>query len=309
MDKVLVIAGPTAVGKTNLSINLAKKLDGEIVSADSMQIYKGLNIGTAKPSFADRCGIVHHMMDVCEPYERFSVADYVKMATEIISDITSRSKLPIIVGGTGLYIDHLLYKTDFENGATDPEIRKELSRVAERDGGEGLKKILLEIDPDSAHRLHTNDIKRMIRAIEFYRVTGTTITEHNKQNSLNEKRYDFCFYVLSCDRPILYERIDSRVDKMMNDGLLDEARVVCRSDWFNSSTASQAIGYKEFLPFLNGEQPLDSCVSLLKQRSRNYAKRQLTWFRAKPEVTFLDVFGDVSPENRILAEFERNLNG
>ncbi len=309
MDKVLVIAGPTAVGKTQLSINLAKKLDGEIVSADSMQIYKGLNIGTAKPTLEERSGIPHHMMDLCEPFERFSVADYVKKATEIISDITSRSKLPIIVGGTGLYIDHLIYKTDFEIGDTDPAIREELSAVAEREGGEGLKKILYEIDPESANRLHINDIKRMIRAIEFYRVTGTTITEHNKQNNMNEKRYDFKFYVLSCDRPVLYERIDTRVDKMMQEGLLDEAKAVCQSGWFSSSTASQAIGYKEFLPYFNGECLLDFCVDLLKQHSRNYAKRQLTWFRAKKEAVFLDIFDEITPEKRIARDFERDLNG
>lgn len=309
MDKVLVIAGPTAVGKTSLSINLAKKLDGEIVSADSMQIYKGLDIGTAKPTLEERDGIVHHMVDVCEPFERFSVADYVGKATEIISDIHTRKKLPIIVGGTGLYIDHLLYKTDFERGETDPSIRLELSKLAEREGGEGLKKILYEIDPESAGRLHTNDIKRMIRAIEFYRVTGTTITEHNKENNLNEKRYDFKFYVLSCDRPVLYEKIDTRVDKMMEAGLLNEARDVCVSEWFTSSTAAQAIGYKEFLPYLNGEAPLDYCVDLLKQHSRNYAKRQLTWFRAKKEAEFLDVFDDTSPEKKIFSDFERELNG
>jgi len=296
MKKILVIAGPTAVGKTSLSISLAKALNGEIVSADSMQVYKSLDIGTAKPDIEERCGIIHHMLDVCEPSHRYSVAEYVKDATTCIDDICSRGKLPIVVGGTGLYIDHLLFETDFNEGNSDPSLRDELNRVAEEKGSAELKRILAEFDPDTAIRLHDNDTKRIIRAIEFYRVTGKTITDHNKDNTFTKKRYDADFFVLNCsDRNVLYDRINMRVDMMLRAGLVDEARRVCEADWFSDSTAAQAIGYKEFIPYFNNDKSLDDCVELLKQHSRNYAKRQLTWFRSKNDAVFLDILSDIQP--------------
>ncbi len=298
--KIIVIAGPTAVGKTALSVSLAKELDAEIVSADSMQIYKGLDIGTAKPTLDEMQGIPHHMIDVCDPWNRYSVADYVEVASRAIDDIITRGKTPIVVGGTGLYIDHLLYKTDFNEGEQDPVLRETLMKKAEQVGGAQLKAELAEFDPESAARLHDNDIKRIVRAIEFYKVSGITISEHNRKNQLIEKRYDFDFFVLTCDRTLLYERIDLRVDIMMQNGLLEEARQVCTSDWFSDSTAAQAIGYKEFIPYFNNDVELDRCVELLKQHSRNYAKRQLTWFRAKETAVFLDVFDKVSAYDRIL---------
>ena len=191
MKKVIVIAGPTAVGKTALSVSLAQRIDGEVVSADSMQIYKGLDIGTAKPTTQEMQGVVHHMMNVCEPWEKYSVADYVDEAIAAIDSIFDKGKIPIIVGGTGLYIDHLLFKTSFSEGDSDPALREALMQKARDVGGEELKKELALFDPESAARLHANDIKRIVRAIEFYRVSGTTISEHNKNNQLNEKRYDF----------------------------------------------------------------------------------------------------------------------
>ncbi len=302
MEKILVIAGPTAVGKTSVSISLAQKLDGEIVSADSMQIYKTLDIGTAKPSMDERCGIPHHMLDVCEPSVRYSVADYVEQASCVIRDIISRGKIPIVVGGTGLYIDHLLYETSFEEGNSDEEIRSRLTQKALEHGGAALKSELAQVDPESAERLHDNDIKRLVRALEFYYVTGKTITEHNKNNSFNVVRFPANYFVLhSEDRAFLYDRINLRVDIMMQNGLLEEAERVCNSNWFNDSTASQAIGYKEFLPYFKNESSLDSCVDLLKQHSRNYAKRQLTWFRAKKDAHFIDVNSQDSPFNQILS--------
>lgn len=301
MKKILVIAGPTAVGKTSLSISLAEALNGEIVSADSMQVYKSLDVGTAKPTLEERRGIAHHMIDVCDPSHRYSVAEYVRDAVKCIEDIHSRGKLPIVVGGTGLYIDHLLFETDFNEGDTDPVLRDELNRFVEEKGGTELKKILAEFDPETASRLHDNDTKRIIRAIEFYRVTGKTISEHNQTNSFTKKRYDADYFVLNCsDREALYNRINMRVDTMLNEGLLDEARFVCCADWFSDSTAAQAIGYKEFVPFFSGSASLDSCVELLKQHSRNYAKRQLTWFRAKKDAVFLDVLGDTSPYETVI---------
>lgn len=302
MNKILVITGPTAVGKTALSISLARLLNGEIVSADSMQVYETLDIGTAKPSFEERQGIPHHMLDVCPPSRRYSVADYVDDSVRCIDDILSRGKLPIIVGGTGLYIDHLIYETDFNEGDTDLVLRDQLSEIAKEKGGAELKKILAEFDPETALRLHDNDVKRLIRSIEFYRVTGKTISEHNKNNSFGKKRYDAGFFVLTCsDRAVLYDRIDLRVDMMIEQGLLDEAKRVCSSDWFDGSTAAQAIGYKEFVPYFNADSSLDSCVELLKQHSRNYAKRQLTWFRAKKDAVFIDILDRVNPLEAILS--------
>jgi tRNA dimethylallyltransferase len=306
MKKIIVISGPTAVGKTSLSIELSKSLNGEIVSADSMQVYKGLDIGTAKPTYSERQGIPHHMLDVCSPDHRYSVAEYTQDAVRAIDDIHSRGKLPIVVGGTGLYIDHLLYITDFQEGESDPMLREKLTSRAIVEGGAVLKKELSEFDPETASRLHDNDIKRIVRAIEFYSVTGKTISEHNKENSFVKKRYDADFYVLNCDRKELYDRINLRVDKMMEDGLIKEAERVCSAVWFADSTASQAIGYKEFLPYFNSSASLDYCVELLKQHSRNYAKRQLTWFRAKSDAIFLDVLSDALPIDFIISSFRKD---
>lgn len=302
MKKILVIAGPTAVGKTSLSIALAQILDGEIVSADSMQIYKTLDIGTAKPTIDERSGIPHHMLDVCDPSVRYSVADYVYEASAVIRDIISRGKLPIVVGGTGLYIDHLLYDTSFEEGNYDAELRSKLTQKALELGGSALKSELAEVDPESAERLHDNDIKRIVRALEFYYVTGKTITEHNKNNAFKTMRFSSNFFVLySDDRELLYNRINERVDIMMQNGLLEEAERVCKSDWFSDSTAAQAIGYKEFLPYFNNEASLDNCIGILKQHSRNYAKRQLTWFRAKQEARFIDINSNKTPLEQIIS--------
>ena len=306
MKKIIVIAGPTASGKTSLSIKVCQELGGEVVSADSMQIYKTLDIGTAKPSLCERCGVPHHMIDICDPWERYSVADYVSEATKIIDDIILRGKIPIVVGGTGLYIDHLICETDFEEGFTDPSLRSELNAIASVYGGAYLRTILKEFDPETASRLHDNDIKRIIRAIEFYKTSGKTISEHNRQNSFDKKRYDASFYVLNSEnRSFLYERINSRVDVMLGAGLLNEAENVVRSDWFASSTASQAIGYKEFVPYFQDVASLDNCVELLKQHSRNYAKRQLTWFRAKKDAVVLNIDSkDVDPFCKIIADWQ-----
>lgn len=305
MKKIIVIAGPTAVGKTALSIGLAKKLNGEIISADSMQVYKTLDIGTAKPTLEEMDGIPHHMIDVCEPHVKYSVADYVQEAVSAVNDILSRGKVPVVVGGTGLYIDHLLYSTNFNEGDSDPDLRSELMEKAERIGGAELKKELSSFDPESASRLHDNDIKRIVRAMEFYYSSGVTITEHNKKNLLVEKRYDADFYVLWAERPLLYDRINKRVDLMLDSGLINEAERICSADWFSLSTASQAIGYKEFVPFFEGQKSLDECVELLKQHSRNYAKRQLTWFRAKKDAIFLENHSTKTALDKIISDYSK----
>lgn len=303
-NKILVIAGPTAVGKTSLSIELAKSLDGEIVSADSMQIYKGLDIGTAKPSTSERDGIPHYMLDICNPEQRFSVAQYVKLAGSVIEGIFNRNKTPIVVGGTGLYIDNLIYDNDFGELNVDLKLRNELMMVAQEKGGEYLLKQLSEIDSEYANKLHPNDIKRIVHAIEIYRTTGKTQSEMIAASREKPPRYPFLYSVLDCtSRAVLYERINRRVDAMLDEGLLEEARCVINSAWYTNSTASQAIGYKEFEPYFDGTASLGDCVEILKQRSRNYAKRQLTWFRNKKEARFYFVDGGEDLKSKIISDF------
>lgn len=284
MNKVLIIAGPTAVGKTSTSIEIAKRLDGEIISADSMQIYKGLDIGTAKPTESEMCGIRHHMIDICQPSESFSVAQYVSLAREIIRDIILRGKTPIIVGGTGLYIDSLIDNNDFGEVSIDMKIREELTKKAEIFGAAALLDELLKVDYEYAKNLHVNNVKRIIHSLEIYYSTGFTQTEliAKSRNKPSEYKYLYCF--LNCSsRDVLYNRIDQRVDKMLEDGLLDEAKRVINSPWYQGSTASQAIGYKELAPYFSGDGELEECVEILKRHSRNYAKRQLTWFRRRED--------------------------
>lgn len=303
-NKVLIIAGPTAVGKTSLSVSIAKKLNGEIVSADSMQVYKFLNIGTAKPTLEERQGVPHFMMDICHPFERFSVAQYVKLADEAICDILSRGRLPIIVGGTGLYIDNLIYSNDFGEFDIDIGIREELMKESEVNGNYGLLSRLLEIDPAYAQKLHLNDTKRIVHALELFLATGKTQSQLIKESRAHEPKYDYLYSVLNCSsREVLYDRINRRVDIMMSEGLLSEADAVIHSGWYDGSTASQAIGYKEFLPYFNDGALLENCVDLLKQHSRNYAKRQLTWFRHKDEAKFYFVDENDNIEDGIISDF------
>ena len=304
-NKILVIAGPTAVGKTNLSLKLAQQLNGEIVSADSMQIYTGLDIGTAKPT-KDEMGIVaHHMIDICHPSERFSVAQYVKLADSVISDIFSRGKTPIVVGGTGLYIDNLVYDNDFGELGIDMRIRSELYKKTEIMGGEKMLLELQGIDPQYASKLHSNDIKRIVHALEIYYSTGKTQTEIIANSRTRPPRYPFLYSVLTnSSRANLYERIDNRVDVMLKSGLLDEAEWVINSGWYSNSTASQAIGYKEFEPYFKGNSDLEVCISVLKQHSRNYAKRQLTWFRHRPEADFIFMDENADHVSYIIEKFE-----
>lgn len=304
-NKILIIAGPTAVGKTSNSIKLAKKLNGEIVSADSMQIYCGLDIGTAKPTKEEMDGIPHHMIDICHPSEKFSVAQYVKMADDIIQRIISNGKLPIIVGGTGLYIDNLIYNNDFGSFTVDLSIREKLNERVASEGIQSLFNELMVIDPEYGGKLHINDVKRIVHALEIYYSSGKTQTQLIAESRLVPPKYDSLYAVLDCSsRDILYERINKRVDVMLQFGLLEESQWVVDSEWYKNSTASQAIGYKEFEGYFNGDVSLNEAVDLLKQHSRNYAKRQLTWFRHRENTKFycVDEASDVAES--ILKDFQ-----
>lgn len=283
---VLAVVGPTASGKTALSIHLAKHLDGEIISADSMQIYKGMEIASAKPAQEEMQGIPHHMMSVVSPECAYSVADFVAAAGERIRDVFSRGKLPVLVGGTGLYIDNLLENTHFIEAPTDFELRARLDIQYERDGGEEMLHQLSRFDPESAERLHPNNKKRILRAFEVYLLTGQTLTQAMEVSKAVPSPYKPVYIGLRFqDRAVLYDRIDRRVDQMLEAGLLEEARAFLET---STATAAQAIGYKELKPYFDGELPLEAAVENLKRATRNYAKRQITWFKRNPQIHWLD---------------------
>jgi tRNA dimethylallyltransferase len=288
MRKIIIIAGPTAVGKTDISIQLAKKINGEIISSDSMQIYKHFNIGTAKVTAEEMDGVPHYMVDNINPFEDFSVSEYAKMAKEYIEDIFSRGKVPIIVGGTGLYINALMYDMDFANADKNTEIRKELEYKLENMGNKYLYEELKKVDPESAERIHMNNGRRIVRALEVYYSTGENISDF-KNDPIKTKDYDFELFVLNRDRTHLYERINLRVDIMIKEGLLEEVKALMDMGLSLDTPAMRAIGYKEVYAYLNGDADYDSMLSALKQNSRRYAKRQLTWFRRYDFVKWLDV--------------------
>lgn len=289
--KVLVIAGPTASGKTGIAIELAKRLDGEIVSADSMQIYKYMNIGTAKPTEEEKCGVLHYMMDFLEVGDKFSVAQYKDMAMKCIEDILSRGKVPIVVGGTGLYINSITEEVNYnEKAEENSEIRSELEKEAMQYGNQKLYDELKEIDPEACKRIHLNDTKRIVRALEVFRETGITITEHQKMSKQNDKKYDYKIVGLYVEREELYERINKRVDLMVSQGLLKEAEDIIKMiENKGKLTSFQAIGYKEFVPYFKGEIEFDEAVENVKRESRRYAKRQITWFKRTGGLKWFDI--------------------
>lgn len=286
--KILVIGGPTAVGKTELSIELAKRLNGEIISADSMQIYKHMDIGSAKVSKEEMNGVVHHLIDVVDPSENFSVADYKEQGEKAIKEIISRGKLPIIVGGTGLYINSLTCNMNFTEAEKDEEYRKDLDKLANEHGNNYIHEMLKGIDPISYKEIHANNRKRVIRALEVYKLTGKPFSSYNAGEDFYKSEYDVHYYVLTMDREKLYERINLRVDIMMKKGLLEECIKLKEMGYTSSMQSMQGIGYKEILYYLEGDVKLQEAINMIKQGSRNYAKRQLTWFRRDPRVTFLD---------------------
>ncbi|MCM3568140.1 tRNA (adenosine(37)-N6)-dimethylallyltransferase MiaA [Neobacillus mesonae] len=286
-QKLLVIIGPTAVGKTKLSIEMAKKFNGEIISGDSMQIYRRMDIGTAKIREDEMEGIPHHLIDIKEPDESFSAAEFQKLVRGKITEIAKRGKLPIIAGGTGLYIQSVIYDYQFSDVSGNEEFRHQLEQKAKEIGNEALHEELKKVDPESAAKIHPNNVRRVIRALEVYYQAGKTRNEY-ENNGQTDLLYHTAVIGLMMDREQLYGRINARVDKMMNDGLLEEVKTLYEQGLRNCQSI-QAIGYKEMYQFLDGEISLDEAVEKLKQNSRRYAKRQLTWFRNKMEVKWFDI--------------------
>lgn len=306
-NKILIVAGPTAVGKTSLSIKLAKALDGEIISTDSMQIYKYMDIGSAKIGRAEMDGVMHHMIDIVDPKDPFSVADYKEKADKAIKDILNRNKLPILVGGTGLYINALTCNMNFTEADKDENYRNELESLAEEKGNEFIHNMLKDIDPVSYNEIHYNNRKRVIRALEVYKLTNKPFSSFNLGEDIYNGPYEVKYYVLDMNREALYDRINLRVDIMMKNGLLDEC-IKLREKGYNSSMQSmQGIGYKEMFYYLDNKITLDEAVEMIKKGSRNYAKRQLTWFRRDPRAIFInkDNLNEEEIFNKILLDYKK----
>lgn len=287
-QKLIVVLGPTATGKTDLAIHLARRFGGEIISADSMQIYRGLDIGTAKATVQEQQAAPHHLIDICDPQQRFSVADYLTLAREKITEIAGRGAVPIIAGGTGLYISSLIEGIRFLDEPADDGLRARLAQQAQELGGEEMYRRLEALDPQAAAAIHPHNEKRVLRALELYEKTGRTITSQREQSRAQEAPYNPLLLGLNFEsREQLYQRIGLRIDRMVEQGVLEEARRVYenRDGWI---TAAQAIGYKEFFPYFEGTATLEACADKLKQATRNYAKRQLTWFRRMERVNWCD---------------------
>ena len=300
---LIVIAGPTASGKTSLAISLCQKMNGEVISADSMQIYKGMNIGTAKPSIEEQQGIRHHLMDFLDPQETFSVADYVELASKTLEDILSRGKQAIMAGGTGLYISSFVDGISFYESPSDTAIREEWQERAQKEGKEAVWQELEKVDPLTAQAVHPNNLVRVIRALEAYFSTGVPLSKQKEISRQNKSNIRPCMIALGFqDRQFLHQRIDQRVDQMMKDGLLEEVR-----EWLScgySLTAAQAIGYKELISYFSEEQSLEQAVEQIKVRTRQYAKRQLTWFRRDPRYHWIYV-DTCSSKEEIVAQAEQ----
>lgn len=288
-ENLMVIVGPTAVGKTAISIKLAKILNGEIISADSMQIYKYMDIGTAKVTPEEMEGIPHYLIDVVYPDEEFTVADYKELAEKIISDINKKGKIPIVVGGTGLYVNSLVYDLNFTKVPPNEKIRKRLNELADKFGNEYIHNMLEKIDKESSKRIHVSDRKRIIRAIEIYEVTGIPMSEQNRDFRKQNDRYNLAMIGFNMDRDKLYERINMRVDKMIENGLIAEVANLLKMGYTKDLTSMQGIGYKEIIKYLEGELTLEESIELIKKGSRNYAKRQLTWFRRDSRIKWFNL--------------------
>jgi len=291
-EKVIVIGGPTASGKTALSIELAKKIGGEIVSCDSMQIYKEMNIGTAKPDTEEMQGIKHYMLDFVSPEQRYSVADYKIDAKKAIKEIIKKGRTPIVVGGTGLYIDTLIYEIEYPQIETDLEYRKELENLIQEKGLQYLYNQAKQIDEKAMQKISQNDTKRILRVLELYKQTGKTKTELEEESRKNEPEYDYIVFAINMDRDVLYDRINKRVDIMMEKGLIQEVENLCKK-YKQMPTAMQGLGYKEVVEYLENKCTKEEMVDKIKQESRRYAKRQLTWFRKNKQTIWLDGLQDI----------------
>lgn len=305
---LIILTGPTAVGKTKASIGLAKAVGGEIISADSMQVYKYMDIGSAKIRAEEMDGVPHHLVDILNPEEEFHVVRFQKLAKEAMEKIYAAGHIPIIVGGTGFYIQALLYDIDFTENDEDSAYRTELEAFAKEHGAEALHERLREVDPESADAIHANNIKRVIRALEFYRQTGTKISQHNEEERQKESPYHFVYFVLNDDRAVLYDRIEKRIDLMMEEGLLAEVARLKEMGCTKEMVSMQGLGYKEILSYLDGEMTLEEAVYILKRDTRHFAKRQLTWFKRERDVTWIDKSAYGRDEDAILAEMLAILN-
>jgi tRNA dimethylallyltransferase len=290
MIPVIAVVGPTSTGKTRLAVDIALKYNGEVVSCDSMQIYKGMDIGTAKPTQQETLCVPHHLIDIIQPNESFSVADYTVLAKKAIEDIHSRGKLPIVAGGTGLYFNSLINNIQFGETHTDYNLREQLKLVAEEQGGQALIDILNEFDPETAVKLHPNNTYRIIRAIEVYKTSGVTMSEHQRLSREKPSSYNACIIGLFySERSKLYDKINKRVDIMIQSGLVQEVKHLLGSGISSNTTSLQAIGYKELIKYLNGEESLEQAAEVIKQETRRYAKRQLTWFRRDKRINWIDI--------------------
>lgn len=285
---LVILTGPTAVGKTKLSVELAKRINGEIISADSMQVYRRMNIGTAKVTEDEKDNVPHHLIDILEPWEDFNVVAFQSYAKNAVKDILDRGKIPIVVGGTGFYIQALLYGIDFTENENDVSLRKQLEEESDKDGGIALHQYLMQVDPAAAKAIHPNNRKRVIRAVEFYKLTGQRISEHNEAQRMNETIYNSAYFVLNMDREKLYRRIDYRVDLMMKEGLVKEVQDLLAEGCTPNMISMQGLGYKEIIRYLNHEISLEEAVYILKRDTRHFAKRQLTWFRRERDVIWLN---------------------
>ena len=307
MKPLIILTGPTAVGKTELSISLAKAIDGEIISADSMQVYKYMDIGTAKIRSEEMQGVPHHLIDILDPKVPFNVAVFKDLAKQAVEDIYKRGHIPIVVGGTGFYIQALLYDIDFSEEDSDSELRQELEILAEEKGSEYLHACLREVDPESAEQIHHHNVKRVIRALEYFRIHGEKISVHNERERQKKSPYQFLYFVLTNDRKVLYERIERRIDQMLNEGVVEEVDNLLKMGYNPELVSMQGLGYKEFVPYLQGKCTLDEAVYVLKRDTRHFAKRQLTWFRRERDVRWLDK-SKVSSDEEILNEILETIN-
>lgn len=286
--KLVILTGPTAVGKTKLSIELAKRIGGEIISADSAQVYKHMDIGSAKIRPEEMEGIPHYLVDELEPSEEFNVVVFQQKTKQYMQEIYERGHIPILVGGTGFYIQAVLYDINFSVDDDNHQIREELESLAKEKGAEFIHEELRKVDPASADAIHANNVKRVIRALEYYKLTGQKISEHNEEQRKNESPYDFSYFVLNDHRDLLYERIDKRVDEMVTEGLIEEVKHLKELGYNRSYVSMQALGYKEIFSFLDGEISLDDAVYIIKRDTRHFAKRQITWFKREKEVIWVN---------------------
>ena len=306
MKPLIILTGPTAVGKTELSIKLAKSIGGEIISADSMQVYKKMNIGTAKIMPEEMDGIKHYLIDDLDPSEDFNVFLFKNMAKKAVEEIYSNGHIPIVTGGTGFYIQALLYDIDFTQGDADYTYREELESLAKEKGVDYVHNMLRAVDPESADAIHANNLKRVIRALEYYKITKVPISKHNKEQKARKSPYNFLYFVLNDDRKLLYDRIDQRVDKMLSDGLLEEVKSLMDEGYDRKLVSMQGLGYKEIIAYYNNEMSLEEAVYVLKRDTRHFAKRQLTWFNRESDVTMINR-NEFDGDNEAILEYMLNM--